>query len=249
MLYPYLPPPLKGFHAVFTQHEAVYTACNYFRPVWAEKFVGAWRGKNFCRSRKRASPMKKKAEPPKGKEEEGGGLLVPILYAALGGIGGFLVILFIGVGIGAFDAQGKTAGQPSAQPSYRGTLPTQRPTQEPVQTLGLEQTDSPAETELYSQTQAPSNPPVDPTDATQAPTALPTQAPEQSGSAGTVRNNDGTYTHDFSGGRMLGTVNSDKYHYYDCRAAKTIPPENCVWYNSEDEAKADGRSRCGICWR
>lgn len=82
-----------------------------------------------------------------------------------------------------------------------------------------------------------------------APPTRQTQAPAQSGNAGTIRNNDGTYTHDFSGGKMLGTINSDKYHYYDCRAAKTIPPENCVWYNSEEEAKADDRSRCGICWR
>ena len=192
--------------------------------------------------------MKQKADPPRGKANGGGGLLMPILYAALGGIGGFLVILFIGIGIGAFDTQGQAAVQPSAQPSYRGTLPTQRPTQEPVQTHNPAETGGPAETDPYSQTQAPSVPPADPTDAPQAPSARPTKTPAQSGNAGTIQNNDGTYTHDFSGGRMLGTINSDKYHYYDCRAAKTIPPENCVWYNSEDEAKADGRNRCGICW-
>lgn len=174
---------------------------------------------------------------------------MPILYAALGGIGGFLVILFIGIGIGAFNTQGQAAAQPPAQPSYRGTLPTQRPTQEPVQTLGQRETDVPAETDPNLQTKDPSDPSVDPTDAPQAPTALLTQAPEQSGNAGTIQNNDGTYTHDFSGGKMLGTINSDKYHCGDCRAAKTIPPENCVWYNSEDEAKADNRIRCGICWR
>lgn len=218
-------------------------------------------------------------------EKKDGGILLPILYALLGGVGGFLVVLFIGIGIGAFNTQGQVAAQPSAQPSYRGTLPTQKPTRDPVQTPAPEETDGPVETEPDAQTREPSNPPAEPTKApestqtpsrqtsppvsTRAPSrpaqtqnpgpvvsinpttqpVRPTQAPAQSGGAGTIQNNDGTYTHDFSGGRMLGTINSDKYHCGDCRAAKTIPPENCVWYNSEDEAKADGRSRCGICWR
>lgn len=198
--------------------------------------------------------MKQKADPPKEKADGGGGLLMPILYAALGGIGGFLVILFIGIGIGAFNTQGQTAVQPSVQPSYRGTLPTQRPTQEPVQTQNPAEAGGPAETDPYSQAQAPSNPPADPTDAPQAPTALPTQAPEQPGSAGTVRNNDGTYTHDFSGGRVLATTQSNNsgdpvYHTEDCRAAKIIPPENERWYQSEQAAKDDNRRLCGYCAR
>lgn len=109
--------------------------------------------------------MKKKTDPPKGKAEEGGGLLMPILYAALGGIGGFLVILFIGIGIGAFNTQGQVAEQPSAQSSYRGTLPTQKPTRDPAQTPAPEETDGPVETEHDAQTREPSNPPAEPTKA------------------------------------------------------------------------------------
>lgn len=49
-------------------------------------------------------------------------------------------------------------------------------------------------------------------------------------------------------GSYLGSIESDKYHDHECRAAKKILPENEIWFASEDEAKASGYSRCGICW-
>lgn len=52
----------------------------------------------------------------------------------------------------------------------------------------------------------------------------------------------------WSSGSYLGSSESDKYHDYECRAAKAILPENEVWFSSEDSAKAAGYSRCGICW-
>lgn len=50
-------------------------------------------------------------------------------------------------------------------------------------------------------------------------------------------------------GSYLGSSESDKFHDYECRAAKTILAENEVWFASENEAKAAGYSRCGICWK
>lgn len=49
-------------------------------------------------------------------------------------------------------------------------------------------------------------------------------------------------------GYYLGSSESDKYHDYECRAAKKILPKNEVWFDSEDQAKSRGYSRCGICW-
>lgn len=52
----------------------------------------------------------------------------------------------------------------------------------------------------------------------------------------------------WSNGSYLGSSESDKYHDYECRAAKKILPENEVWFYSEEVAQAAGYSRCGICW-
>lgn len=93
---------------------------------------------------------------------------------------------------------------------------------------------------------APTAPPVQ---QTQRP-AQQTQAPAQTGNQGGEGGNQSTYSRDNGvAGTFLGTVNSDKYHSGNCSAARRIPPENEVWYNSEAEARAAGRDRCGICWR
>lgn len=52
----------------------------------------------------------------------------------------------------------------------------------------------------------------------------------------------------WANGTYLGSKESDKYHDYECRAAENILPENEVWFSSEEEARAAGYSRCGICW-
>lgn len=63
---------------------------------------------------------------------------------------------------------------------------------------------------------------------------------------------NGSYTHDFSGGRVLITKASNNkgnpvYHIKDCVSAQKIPPENESWYESAEAAKAAGRSLCGNC--
>lgn len=125
------------------------------------------------------------------------------------------------------------------------------------------QAESPAP--LETQSPATTVPTTEPTETSELhnpvvtgpeqPTTSPSQqtpAPTQVGNGQTVPNNDGTYTHDFSGGRVLATMQSNNngdpvYHIKDCRAAKIIPPENEYWYESEQAAKNDGRRLCGYC--
>lgn len=70
----------------------------------------------------------------------------------------------------------------------------------------------------------------------------------------TTSNRDGTYTHDFSSGRVLVTVASNNngdpvYHTKNCQAAKKISGKDAYWFNSEKEAIADSRRLCGYCRR
>lgn len=82
-------------------------------------------------------------------------------------------------------------------------------------------------------------------DPTKEPENKPTATPKQTkntNSEGKERRSN------WSSGAYLGSTESDKYHDYECRAAKKILPENEVWFFSESEAQAAGYSRCGICW-
>ncbi len=87
--------------------------------------------------------------------------------------------------------------------------------------------------------------------------------PQATTSAKNIGPNDGTkssgngtetYTHDFSGGKVLITKASDNnndpvYHTRDCMAAKKISPSDEYWYDSAKDAEADGRRLCGNCKR
>lgn len=73
--------------------------------------------------------------------------------------------------------------------------------------------------------------------------SVSTQAPpKNTNSTGKERRSN------WSSGAYLGSSESDKYHDYECRAAKNILPENEVWFSSEEDAQSAGYSRCGICW-
>lgn len=58
-----------------------------------------------------------------------------------------------------------------------------------------------------------------------------------------------TYDHDFSNGRLLGTIKSNKYHCKDCIGARKIPPENEIWFTSVSDAETNGYEPCGSCYR
>jgi len=50
-----------------------------------------------------------------------------------------------------------------------------------------------------------------------------------------------------TGGRFVGSLESDKYHYPSCRWADKILPENAIWFSSSEEARSAGYVPCGVC--
>lgn len=45
--------------------------------------------------------------------------------------------------------------------------------------------------------------------------------------------------------KLVGSVNSNKYHWPDCPWAQKIAPQNQVWFSSEKEAQKAGYIPCG----
>ncbi len=57
---------------------------------------------------------------------------------------------------------------------------------------------------------------------------------------------DKTYQGDYEG-KVLGSVNSDKYHLPDCPGAKQINEKNKVWFDSIQDAEKAGYKPAGNC--
>lgn len=47
--------------------------------------------------------------------------------------------------------------------------------------------------------------------------------------------------------QFVGSVNSNKYHYPDCRWAQKIKPENEIWFSSAEDARNQGYEPCKTC--
>ena len=45
----------------------------------------------------------------------------------------------------------------------------------------------------------------------------------------------------------VASINGDKYHRVTCQYAKRILAENRIYYESRDEAYADGKTACSVC--
>jgi len=45
-------------------------------------------------------------------------------------------------------------------------------------------------------------------------------------------------------GMLVGSINSNKYHWPECSFAKRIAEQNQIWFNSEQEAQNAGYARC-----
>lgn len=45
----------------------------------------------------------------------------------------------------------------------------------------------------------------------------------------------------------VGSINSDKYHYPDCRWAENIKPENEIWFSSTEDAEEQRYVPCKTC--
>ena len=50
-----------------------------------------------------------------------------------------------------------------------------------------------------------------------------------------------------SQGRYVGSIDSNKYHNPSCRWVKKILPENEIWFDSAEDAEAQGYLPCGTC--
>ncbi|MCX6674194.1 MAG: hypothetical protein NTY37_10505 [Methanothrix sp.] len=48
-------------------------------------------------------------------------------------------------------------------------------------------------------------------------------------------------------GKFMGSITSKKYHRLDCRYALKIKPENCIYFQSREDAKGQGYLPCKIC--
>jgi micrococcal nuclease len=48
-------------------------------------------------------------------------------------------------------------------------------------------------------------------------------------------------------GMFVGSINSDVYHYPTCTYAQRIYPENQIWFNSSEDARASGYRPCKVC--
>lgn len=62
---------------------------------------------------------------------------------------------------------------------------------------------------------------------------------------------NGTVTEDTStpqtSGTYVGSIDSDKFHKPSCRWAKEILPENEIWFDSAEDARANQYEPCGTC--
>lgn len=91
------------------------------------------------------------------------------------------------------------------------------------------------------------DPTVDPTEKptpqpteepTPDPTPIPTEKPTPEPTEEPVTSSQEKY---------VGSIDSNKYHYPSCRFAEEILPENEIWFDSEEDAEAQGYVPCGVC--
>lgn len=55
------------------------------------------------------------------------------------------------------------------------------------------------------------------------------------------------HVHTSSQYKYVGSVNSDKYHYQDCRWAQNIKPGNLITFTDEKDAQKQGYRPCKTC--
>jgi hypothetical protein len=48
-------------------------------------------------------------------------------------------------------------------------------------------------------------------------------------------------------GKFMGSITSKKYHHLDCRYALKIKPENCIYFQSIEDAEGQGYLPCKVC--
>jgi len=48
-------------------------------------------------------------------------------------------------------------------------------------------------------------------------------------------------------GPFVGSIHSNVYHYPSCYEAQHIKPQNQIWFNTSEEARAAGYRPCEVC--
>lgn len=137
--------------------------------------------------------------------------------------------------------------EPEPEPAEAPVQQNSTPEETPSQATAPSQTQTTPQTQTQTKTQTNAKTPT--TSSGQTQTNAPTQQTQATGQSGNSDSNSTSYSREnWPEGKYLGSNQSDKYHWHNCRAASNILSENEVWFSSENEAKAAGYSRCGICW-
>lgn len=175
-------------------------------------------------------------------------------------VGAIVAVVIVAAGISGGDQSEKTPVLTSSEPAVvsEAVSPTvetspspsaapeasQAPNPTPVPTPTPDPTPEPTPEPTATPSAAPVATPAPTPTPKPAPTPEPTPEPTTKNT-----NSDGKERRDsWASGDYMASAESDKYHDYECWAAKNILPGNEVWFHSEEEAKAAGYSRCGICW-
>ena len=68
---------------------------------------------------------------------------------------------------------------------------------------------------------------------------------DPTGNAGSLRESS-TLSQEVEG-KFMGSITSKKYHRLDCRYALKIKPENCIYFQSIEDAEGQGYLPCKVC--
>lgn len=218
--------------------------------------------------------MPKIKEEKQRKPDEGGGILIPVLVAAMICVA-LTTTFIVGYGLQYTAEQRAIEPQQSASEAPARSLPTQ--SESPVQTVSAPPEDSepqrledtePEESAPEEESQpvaslSPASPPssadpsVSPSPSstqTASPSPTPSAKPSESQAPSNTPQDPAGNDREskFASGQVLATTKSNNggnpvYHTWNCRAAKKIAAESELWYESEQAAIADGRDWCGIC--
>lgn len=159
------------------------------------------------------------------------GLLMPILYALLAAVGGFTLVMFIGIGARVVNGPPQAATVPSARPSIQETSPSSTSIQTPAPAqIPSAEPNTPSETQSIE----PSPPPTE-----QAPAAEQTSEPDPASVPQTIRG-----------------ISSDTTVYVS-QSGKIHSISNCSgmrYYTKQTLGEADATVRrgfysyCSNCW-
>lgn len=217
--------------------------------------------------------MAKDKKEPKRQSDEGGGILIPVLVAAMICVA-LTTTFIVGYGLQYTAEQRAIEPQQSASAAPVRSIPS--PSESPVKTVSAPPEDSEPQ-QVEESTQSEGSQPVTPspsaspsTTPSETPRQSETQTPEsqipasqpvqsnttqgQTGNSGGGRGNaDNFYTYDNpeqqnTDAKWVLNTSSKKIHYPNCGEVKKIAPKNYSESNlSESELLGQGYTTCKKC--